>query len=301
MGHDHHAPSLRGGRLFFAFTINSFLTAVQVVAGWLAGSLALIADALHNFSDAAALLVALIAHRIAHRPADEIRTFGYYRAELLGALINLTTLLLLALFLSYQAVWRFLEPKPVDGWLVVQVGALAFAVDFFTVLLLWRGARRSLNVRAAFLHNLADALGSVAVILSGVAVLKWGIFWVDPLCSLLIAGYIALHALGDLRRTISILMQSAPEGIDLERLTSRLRSVDGVEELHHLHLWEIDEHCPSLEAHVVISERERQGEIKRELKRLLAEEFGIHHSTLEFEWKGERCEAEVCRHGEAHG
>ncbi len=297
VAHHHH----RGGRLLLALTVNFLLTAVQVVAGLLAGSLALLADALHNFSDAIALLIALIAQWIARRPADLKRTFGYHRAELLGALINLTTLLLLAAFLIYQAVWRFLSPQPVGGWLMVQVGALAFLVDAVTVLLLWRGARKSLNIRAAFLHNLADALGSLAVIISGVAILRWGWDWIDPLCSILIAGYIALHALFDLRQTLRILMQSAPPSLDLERVVRRLSMVDGVEGLHHVHAWEIDEHCPSFEAHVVIRDPAQWEAIKRELKQRLAEEFGIHHSTLEAELLEERCEAPVCRHDEAHG
>lgn len=301
MGHHHHHQARQGRRLFFALTINVLLTVVQIAAGWLAGSLALLADALHNLSDAAALLIAFIAQRITQRPADLRRTFGYHRAELLGALVNLTTLIVLAAFLVYQAIWRFLEPQPVKGWLVVQVGAIAFLIDALTALLLAGGAHKSLNIRAAFLHNIADALGSLAVIATGIAILKWGIYWVDPLCSLLIAGYIAVHAFGDLRRTIHILMQSAPKGLDLTEVVEKLESVDGVEELHHVHAWEIDEHCPSFEAHVVIREKDRLEAIKRELKCLLAEEFGIYHSTLEFELSEEGCEAPVCRHEEAHG
>lgn len=292
MVHDHPYPHHRfadGGetRLILALLINVLLTAVQIAGGVISGSLALVADALHNLSDAGSLGVALIARRIARRPADELRTFGYQRAELVGALINLTALILIGLYLLYEAAVRYFNPQPIEGWWVVYLGAFALAVDTATAMLTYAGAKRSLNLRAAFLHNLADALGSVAVIVSGSLILLYGWTLADLACAVLIAAYVLYHGLTEIQETIRILMQSTPLDIDLAELVHVLESEPGIKGLHHVHVWQIDEHRRSLEGHVVIDLEDagKIEEIKKRIKRALARRYEIHHSTLEFEFQ----------------
>src|SRR5688572_18222182 len=165
--HSHDTDHLSDRRLVIAVALNLLLTVVEAVAGLLAGSLALLADALHNFNDCGALVLALIARRIGRRPSDERRTFGYQRAEVIGALINLTILVVIGLYLVYESITRFFQPHPVDGWIVVGVSVVALVIDLGTAALLWAMSHGNLNMRAAYLHNLSDALSSVGVIIAG--------------------------------------------------------------------------------------------------------------------------------------
>ncbi len=285
--HHHHAADIGETRLIWALLVNVLLTVAQIGGGVISGSLALVADALHNLSDAGSLGVALIACRIAKRPVDELRTFGYQRAELIGTLINLTTLILIGLYLIYEAAVRYFNPQPIEGWLVVYIGAFALVVDVATALLTYAGAKHSLNIRAAFLHNVADALGSVAVIVAGSLILVYGWTLADLICTLLIAAYVLYHGWTEIRQTIRILMQSTPIDIDLAELIHTLEGEPGIKGLHHVHVWQIDEHRRSLEGHVVIDLEDagKIEEIKQRLKRKLARRYAIRHSTLEFEFE----------------
>jgi cobalt-zinc-cadmium efflux system protein len=287
MSHDHaHSTDhLSDRRLILAVVLNLLLTVVEATAGLLAGSLALLADALHNFNDVGSLIIALIARRIGRWPSDELRTFGYRRAEIIGALINLTILAVIGLFLMYEAADRFFAPQQVDGWTVVIVAAVALAVDVATAALLFAMSRGNLNMKAAYLHNLGDAFSSVGVIVAGALILLFGVTWVDPFVSLVIAGYVLWQSLSMMRRSIYILMDSAPADVNSDALIAALQSIEGVIEIHHLHLRELDEMHRALEAHVVVDAAHlaRWAEIKQQIKNRLAERFDIHHSTVEFE------------------
>jgi len=286
--HAHDAASLSDRLLVWAVAINVALTAAQVGGGLIAGSLALIADAAHNLSDAGALIVALVARRIAARSADRRMTFGYRRAETVAALINLTALILIGLYIAGEAAFRLAAPEPVAGWPVVIVALVALAVDLGTVALTRPFAKGNLNLRAAFLHNLADALGSLGVAVAGVLILVFGWTLADPIAALMLAGWILRHALGDIRRTIRVLMGAAPDGLDAEAVARTAAAVPGVRSLHHVHLWEMHEGEPSLEAHVVVATRDL-GEaeaIKQRLRARLRDVHGIAHSTLEIEGDG---------------
>ena len=279
-----HNPEGHGyRRLGWAFAVNLLLTLAQVVGGLVSGSLSLIADALHNFSDAAALLIAWVARRIGRRPPDRLRTFGYQRAEVIAALINLTTLVLIGLYLIYAALWRLFEPQVIEGWTVIIVAIVALAVDVVTALLTHSLARHSLNLRAAFLHNVSDALASLGVILAGSLILLYGWYWSDTLLTLIIAGYVLYQAAGALPATVHLLMSGTPAHISVEEVSTLMRAIPEVREVHHIHLWQIDEHHNSLEAHVVIDDYERIDAVRNDLKQALEESFGIQHSTLEFE------------------
>ncbi|SFE63427.1 cation diffusion facilitator family transporter [Roseivivax sediminis] len=295
MPHDHHhahvGPEAGDRRVAAAVGVNLLLTVVQIVGGLLSGSLAMIADAIHNLSDAASLVIAFVARRIARRPADAAMTFGYGRAEVVAALVNYTTLVLIGLYLVYEAVLRIFAPEPVTGWLVVVIAAVALVVDLATAALTWAMSKDSMNIRAAFLHNLADALGSVAVIAAGTLILLFGWTWVDPVVTLAIAGYILWMSLSEMPGVIRILMLGAPPQIDAEAVVEAARTVPGVAEIHHAHLWQMQEHAASFEAHVVVAPGawDRADAIKAAVKERLRERFGIAHSTLEME-----CSAHAC-------
>lgn len=286
MPHDHAHPGAGAGdrRVGLAVAVNLLLTAAQVAGGILSGSLALIADAVHNLSDAMALVIALVARRIARRPADAEMTWGYARAETVAALVNYTTLILIGLWLAWEAVLRFVAPEPVAGWTVVIVAGIAFVVDAVTVALTFRLAKGSMNIRAAYLHNLADMFGSVAVIVAGTLILLKGWHIVDPIVTLGIAGYILWHALAEIGPVIRLLMSGRPPGIAAEAALDAIRGEAGVQNVYHLHLWQMQEGAAALTAHVTLAPG-RWGEadaIKARLKDRLAA-MGIRHSTLELE------------------
>ena len=280
----HHKPDSDRG-LIFAIGINALLTVTQIIGGIISGSLALIADSLHNLSDAASLGIALFARKISRRPADEFKTFGYQRAEVIAALMNITLLLIISLYLIYEAVWRIVEPQIVVGWMIVLVAGIALIIDMITAFITYRMSRGNLNMKAAFLHNLSDALASIGVILAGTLILLYDLYWVDTLITFLIAGFIIIQALNLLPKTIHLLMEGTPEGLSSEKIKLSVEEISGVEELHHIHIWNLDENRIALEAHVVVETEEFKEveNIKDKLKMLLKDKFNISHSTLEFE------------------
>ncbi len=292
-GHHHHVDPDAGDRAVgAAVAINVLLTVVEIVGGILSGSVALIADAVHNLSDAASLAIAWGARKIARRPTDATMTFGYKRAELVAALINYTTLILIGLYLVWEAAQRFIDPPGIDGVLMIAVAGFALVVDLVTALLTYRLSRQSLNIRAAFLHNLADALGSVAVIVVGVLILWFDWRLADPIVTLGIAGYILWLALTEIRTVIRILMLGSPPDIEPGEVLDVMQAVEGVVNVHHLHIWQISEHATSLEAHVV-TEAETLDDlaaVKARVRAALKDRFAITHVTLDTEQPGAACD-----------
>ena len=293
-GHSHGASrsgELEGvsdSRLLWAVILNQILTVGQVVAGIFSGSVALLSDAAHNFNDANALLIAYIARRISKKDANERYTFGYRRAEMIGALINLTLLAVIGLYLVYEGIMRFMEPQEIIGWLMAATALLALVIDVATALLLWAMSRGSLNVRAAFIHNIVDALGSVAVLLGAGAIIWFDWTWVDPVITLLIASYVLLQVFKMFPQATRVLMEGTPVDLDLKELVKIVEQIDGVSGTHHVHIWELDEQHRALEAHVVLQKGnpDELESIKRKIKQSLSAEYQIQHSTLEFEYAG---------------
>ncbi len=273
--------------LVVAIVVNILLTVVQIIGGVVSGSLSLIADAAHNLSDAAAIAIALIAQRIGRQPADSDHTYGHGRAELIGAFVNLTWLMLLGLFLFSEGIQRLISPEIVDGWTVVIVASIALVIDFATAALTFRRRGHSLNIRAVFVNNAADAAGSLGVIVAGSLILLYDWHLADTIATFGIAAYLMIQGAIMLPRTIDILMQRVPEDLDVDHVAISLAEIDGVLDVHDMHIWEIDERQRSLEVHVIVDTRDvdRMEHIKQALKRRLAERFDITHSTLEFEFE----------------
>ena len=276
------------GRLLWAVILNQLLTIGQVGAGITSGSIALLSDAAHNFNDANALLIAYIARRISRRDANRRYTFGYRSAEMIGALINLTLLAVIGLYLVYEGIKRFIQPEEIIGWVMAATAALALVIDVATALLLWAMSRGSLNVRTAFIHNIVDALGSVAVLLGAGAIIWLDWTWVDPVITLMIAGYVLWQVFKMLPQATRVLMEGAPPSISIDALIANVNGIVGVMGIHHLHVWELDEQHRALEAHVVVveSNAEELESMKQKIKQLLLAKYDIQHSTLEFDFDG---------------
>ena len=284
--HHHHHESNSDKSLLVAVTINVLLTLGQVIGGIISGSLSLVADALHNLSDAASLGIALFARKISRKPADEFKSFGYQRAEVIAALINLTLLITISLYLIYEAIWRIVEPpQDITGWIIILVAGIALIIDMITAFITFKMSKDSINMKAAFLHNLSDALASVGVIIAGTLIFLYEWYWVDTLIAFLIVGFVLWQGLMLLPKTIHLLMEGTPEKLSSEDIKLAAEEISEVEDIHHIHIWHLDEHRIALEAHVVVTadELKEVEAIKDKLKLLLKDKFKITHSTLEFE------------------
>lgn len=271
--------------LIWAVIINVLLTVVELVAGVLSGSLALIADGLHNLADAGSLVVALIGRRVAKRPADERNTFGYKRADIVGAQANLILLVVMAGFLMLEGIQRLLAPEPVLGLVIMIVAGVALVIDLASAWLVAKIAGESMGTRVAMIHKLADAASSVGAIIGGALVYFFDWWWVDPLIAFMIAGYMAWQAKAMAGHTTSILMQGVPHDLDLAAVASDLATIEHVHEVHHLHIWSLDPHTVLLEAHVV-TDRTRLEDIepiKHAIRQRCKDHWHILHTTLEFE------------------
>ena len=293
-GHSHGIEGKGDWQVAGAVLTNLVLTAAQIVGGVIAGSVALIADAMHNLSDALALIIAFAARRIARRPATPAMSFGYARAEVVAALVNYTTLIVICIWLGYAAIERMIDPPPVQGGIVVVLATLALVINGLTALLTYRLSKDSVNIRAAFLHNLSDAGTSLAVIVSGLLVMRFGWRLADPAITLLISVWILWHCFQEIGPVIRILMLGAPVHIDESAVQAVIRAEAGIEGVHHVHLWQIDERRTSLEAHLVLGAGADATEVLARVKARLEAAFGLAHTTFEVERAGAGCAGQVC-------
>jgi cobalt-zinc-cadmium efflux system protein len=284
--HDHGRVESRRA-LAAALALTASYTAVEVVGGVLAGSLALLADAVHMLSDNVALAVALGAAWLASKPATSERTYGFKRAEVLAALANGVTLVALAIWIFVEAAMRLRDPAEVLGGWMLAIALVGMAVNVGAGVILSRARRHSLNVEAAFRHVFADLLGSVGVAIAAVAILVTDWVEADPLVSILIALLVLASAWSILRDSTEILLESTPRGIDADALGRRLAAAPGVVEVHDLHVWTITSGFPALSAHVLVRPGEDCHGRRRELERLLHDEFGIEHTTLQVDHAAE--------------
>jgi len=281
-GHDHDAGRVgSAGALGLALALTAGYTVVEVVAGFLTDSLALLADATHMLSDNVSIALALAAVWLARRPATPERTYGFKRAEVLAALANGVTLVVLAIWILFEAVQRFDDPPEVLGGWMLAVGVVGIGVNVAAGAVLFRAREGSLNVEAAFRHVLADLLGSLGVVGAAVVILATGWLEADAIASVLIALLVLASSWSILRDSTSILLESAPKGMDTRAVGERLARAPGVVEVHDLHVWTITSGFPALSAHVLVGRGEDCHGRRRELETLLRDEFGIEHTTLQ--------------------
>jgi cobalt-zinc-cadmium efflux system protein len=290
MSHAHHDrdSSVRG--LTIALVLVCGYAAVEVAGGLLANSLALLADAGHMLSDAAALGFALFAVWIARRPRSPERTFGYYRTEILAALVNGVTLVIVAVYILHEAWGRLASPEAVEGKLMTWIAAGGLLVNLAAMAALQQGRHESLLARGAWLHVLADTLGSVQVIAAGALVSAFGWTWADPVAGVLIAVLVVLSAFRLLGESVNVLLEGSPKHVDATEVQSALERIDGIVDVHDLHIWTITSGFEALSVHARVEGRDR-ALVLREARELVRERFGIGHSTVQLEG------ADDCRDG----
>ncbi|NJE48986.1 cation diffusion facilitator family transporter [Thermococcus sp. 9N3] len=285
MGHEHGHGLKRN--LAISIVLNLTITIAEVIGGLISGSLALLSDSLHNFSDSMSLLASYFALKIAERKPNEKYTFGYKRAEILVAFINSAVLIGVSLFLVVEAYRRFRNPQPIDTAIMLPMALVGLIANLLSVFLLHEHAH-GLNVRSAYLHLLSDTLSSVAVVIGGLLIRFYGVEWVDPLVTVLIALYILREAYEVLRESVDVLMEASPE-LDLEEIKAELESIPGVKNAHHFHAWRVGEGGIHFECHLSVEDMplsEAQRIIDEAEKRL--RKFGVTHVTVQLEV--DRCE-----------
>ncbi|HMX71360.1 MAG TPA: cation diffusion facilitator family transporter [Solirubrobacterales bacterium] len=297
-GHSHGIGSYRGAdrkALLIAALLTGGFMVAEAVGGVITGSLALLADAGHMLSDSFSLFLALFAVSIAARPATAKRTFGYKRAEILAALVNGVLLVLVSLWVVYEAIGRLDDPVEVMGGGMMAIAVLGLIINVVAFLVLWKGGGESLNVRAALRHVLGDLLGSVGVIIAAGVILLTGWEPIDPIVSILISILIVASAWSVLKESVDVLLEAAPKGIDTQEVGMAMAGVAGVEQVHDLHIWQITSGFPSLSAHVLVGADLDCHRVRLELDSLLKEQFEIEHSTLQLEHAGDGKPLEITR------
>jgi cobalt-zinc-cadmium efflux system protein len=285
-GHDHgHGHGAAGNRRRLAWTLGlaaSYMLA-EAVGGWLTGSLALLADAGHMLSDAAALGLSLFAMWMAQRPPNPRRTWGYHRTEILAALANGATLVAIAAWVVLEAVRRFDHPPKVDAPVMMGIAIGGLVVNLIGLRILSGGRDESLNVRGAWLHVLTDALGSVQAIAAGALIWAFGWDWADPAASILISLLVVYSGWHLLRETVGVLMEGTPAHIDLDDVRKTLACLPGVEGVHDLHVWTITSGMEALSAHLVVEDETCTRTLLQSVRSSLHDRFGIHHATVQIE------------------
>ncbi len=294
---DHtRSSSLHQRHLLIALFVTGTIMVAEVIGGLLSNSLALLSDAGHMLMDILALLLSFFALRFATRPATERQTFGFYRLEILAALINGTVLLGLSLFIFYEAYQRFIEPREIKGLLMLGVAAIGLGANIISALVLRAGSHKSLNVKGAFLHVIGDLLSSVGVIIGGTIILLTGWGRVDAIISFVIGGIILIGAYNLVMESVHILLESTPKDVDLSEVIRGAKAIEGVRDLHHVHLWTITSGIYALSAHVLIEDQmtSRSSQILEDVNTFLRDRFHIDHTTIQFEC--ETCQTDfVCR------
>lgn len=291
--HHHHAHHVRGRKLLWVTLLNFSITIVQIIGGVLSNSLSLISDAIHNLGDSSAIFIAFLAGKHAEKQPDERKTFGYKRIEILAALFNAVVLIAICIYLVFEAYQRFMTPEPIKGKVMLIVAIFGLLANLISAVVLHKDKSHNLNVRAAYLHLLGDTLSSVAVIAGGIAIWIWELYWLDPFITVLVGIYIIRHTWSIVRQTVNILMQATPDGIDVNTVKRRVEELPEVENMHHLHIWRMDDDHVHLEAHVNIRTDcvlSAVQPVRKRIERMLFESFGINHVTLQIEYKG--CQGE---------
>ncbi|MBR4931970.1 MAG: cation transporter [Alphaproteobacteria bacterium] len=265
--------------LFISFLINIFLSCLELIGGVISGSASLIGDALHNTSDAFSILIAVMAFKIGRKKANHCYTYGFKRAEVIGGFVNLILLFIAGCYLLIEGFVRLFRPEPIAGGLIIGISLVALIIDAVTAKLSHADSHHNTNMRMVFVHNLADALGSVGVIISGICMLIWDVVWIDGFVALCIAGYMIYHAVYGFLPVVRILMNAAPLHLSVDEIKNTLERIEGVCEIHHIHIWQINETDISFNCHIVSENLD----VVPVLQQVLADKFGICHSNIQVE------------------
>ncbi len=285
--HNHTHPALKGRNLLISIALNILITVSQVIGGILSGSLSLLSDALHNFSDVLSLIVSYLANLLAKKKASTHRTFGYKRAEILAAFINASTLIIVAVLLIIEAIKRFKNPEPIESNVVIWLSLLGIIANGFSVLLLKRDAKVNMNMRSAYLHLLTDMLASVVVFIGGLLMKFYEVYWVDTVLTIAIAFYLVWVGSDLLKESFKVLMLFTPNDIQVKEIVTRLNTISEISNTHHVHVWQLNEDEIHLEAHVDFHRDLNLSEfdvILNDIEELLYHDFNINHVNIQPEF-----------------
>lgn len=283
--HHHDAAKLTGKKLLLVTLLNFSITVVQIIGGIISNSLSLLSDALHNLGDSSAIFIAFLAGKRSQKKPDFKKTYGYKRIEILAALFNAVVLIGICVYLFFEAYHRFKNPSPIKGKLMLFVAIFGLLINVISVFILQKDKGTNLNVKAAYLHLLGDTLSSVAVIFGGIAIVIWKIYWIDPLITVLVGIYIIKHTWGIVQESVDILMQGVPHEIELTEIKKEVEQIDKINNIHHVHVWKLDDQKIFLEAHVDVKEDvslSEAGKILAQIENVLKDKFNISHVTIQF-------------------
>lgn len=284
---EHHHHKVSGKNLLITIILNIIITLSQIVGGIFSGSLALLSDAMHNFSDVLALVIAYVANRLSAKPHTEEKTFGYKRAEILAALFNASVLIGIGIFLIIEAFHKFYHPEVINSIWVIGLGFLSIVLNAASVLLIKDDSHDNMNMRAAYLHLLTDVMTSVGVVVGGLLMYYFQMFWVDPLVSILIALYLIWASIGLVKESGAVLMQFTPNNININELVKVVVAQKEIKNMHHIHLWRLNDKEIHIEAHLDFNENlslEETNHIMQDLETLLHDRFDIQHTTFQCEY-----------------
>jgi cobalt-zinc-cadmium efflux system protein len=288
--HHHHGEVTQKSvkLLILSFAINMLLSVAEIIGGIISGSVSLIGDALHNTSDAFSILIAVIAFKIGNKKASAKYTYGFKRAEIIGGFVNLILLFISGCYLLAEGIERLINPQQIDGLLIIWISVLALIIDALTAKISHHDAHHNSNMKMVFIHNLADAFGSIGVIISGLCIMWFDLYRVDGIVALLIAFYMIFQSVVSFPQIVNILMNAAPDNIDIEQVKNSLLAIKNIKNVHHLHLWCISEHNVAIECHI----ESDNNDIIVEATQLLKDKFGITHCNFQVENKscGECCD-----------
>ncbi len=286
--HHHHHDQLAGRNLLISIVINLVITIAQAIGGFISGSLSLLSDALHNFSDIISLLISYIANKMVGKNADFSKTFGYKRAEIIAAFVNAGILIVIAVYLIKESIFRFFEPpEPVGTGLVIWLAIFAIAGNGISALLLYKGSKTNINIKSSYLHLFTDMLTSVAVLIGGLLMKFFEIYWVDSLLTLIIGGYLIYTGIILLKSAFNVLMLFSPDDIEIDELVQRISTIDGIKNMHHIHIWQLNEHEIHLEAHIDFHRDIHLSEfdcILEQIEKVVYKEFNINHVNIQPEF-----------------
>ena len=294
MGHGHshnhshsHHGDFNGRNLLISIVLNIAITVAQVVGGIVSGSLALLSDALHNFSDVISLVISYIANKLVKRKASLKRTFGYKRAEILAAFINASTLVIVAILLIFEAIERFQNPQNIESNLVIWLSIIAILGNGFSVLLLKNSTDGNMNMKSAYLHLFTDMMASVAVLIGGILMKYYEVFWVDSLLTLAIAVYLIIMGWDLLKNSTKVLMLFTPEDIPVDDIVKDIQSINKIKNVHHVHVWQLNEDETHLEAHIDFTEDislSKFDTILQQIEEKLYHNYNINHVNIQPEY-----------------
>ncbi len=287
MAHEHHHHQVEGKNLFFTILLNLIISIAELIGGILSGSISLISDSIHNFSDVLSLIISYIANKLAKKEATESYTFGYKRSEIIAAFLNSATLIVLAFFILYEAVGRFIHPVVVSSNLVIWLALGSIIVNGLSVLFIKNDAKENMNMKSAYLHLFGDMMTSIAVLIGGILMKYFQLYWIDPVFSILIAIYLIYMSWDIFKSSLKIMMQFTPDNIDIQQISKDISKLDGLKNIHHIHIWQINEHDIMFEAHIDLKNNIKITDFEQILKIIsnyLHDNYTINHITLQPEF-----------------